>query len=164
RHLEPRFGFEFRPPTQPEWLIRGGVSVDGEGTWPGVLAEVISNDGELTVREGVGDLGSWPTLPSGNNAQTVGQTLTLLGPEFTGPRSTPVFGGIRRTIGPFSVDVSGAYRKTDYLPARRDLNILPVPAARDQYDRPIYGTLAKVGGILAAEPRSNRRIPGFAEV
>jgi hypothetical protein len=55
-------------------------------------------------------------------------------------------------------------RRTDHLPRREDLNLAPTVAANDQYGRPIYGELAKNGGLLAAVPESNRRFVEFDQV
>src|SRR6185437_7031470 len=35
------------------------------------------------------------------------------------------------------------------------------PSGTDQYGRPIYGALVQSGGLLAAQPGSNRRFAGF---
>ena len=57
--------------------------------------------------------------------------------------------------------VAGSYRHTDFLPRRHDLNRPVGPTSRDQYGRPIYGTLIQEGGLLAVTPGSNRRFSGF---
>jgi hypothetical protein len=163
RHLEPRFGLRWTP-AGGGWTVQAAVAVDGEGAWPEVLAEVIGNDGAHNIRSAVGDLGSWPAAPNQNVAPSIGPTLTILGPEFTGPLTTRFSAGITRAVGAFSVGVSGVIRKTDYLPERRDINLLPTMAATDQHGRAVFGSLRKIGGLLAAEPDENRRIPGFSRV
>jgi hypothetical protein len=159
--FEPRFAVDWRP--TGEWLVNASATVNGAGVAPEVMAELLSNDGGLVQQAAAVDVGSrWPDEPG--SPITVGESLTLLGPKFLGPRTSRASGGIARSIGPFSLGIEATYRRTEFLPERRDLNLLPVAASHDQYGRPIYGPLAKVGGVVTPVPTENRRIAGFGPV
>jgi hypothetical protein len=58
----------------------------------------------------------------------------------------------------------GSYRHTDFLLRRVDQNRVPTSIAETQEGRPVFGTLVKQGGMLSAEPGSNRRFSGFDQV
>ncbi len=144
------------------WLVRGGMGVYHGLADRAVLAEWLSHTGGVTVRRGIGDLDAWPDAPDSVAAPVQGPWLTLLEPEFQGPRTTRFNLGVSHSVSPGAVvHVSGVYRATDFLPRRSDLNRPAAPATADQYGRPVYGTLVQEGGLLAATPGSNRRFPEF---
>jgi hypothetical protein len=62
--------------------------------------------------------------------------------------------------GGTTVHFSGAYRETDFLPRRTDLNRQPLAGSADQYGRPIYGRLGQIGSLVAAQS-ANRRFADF---
>jgi hypothetical protein len=113
------------------------------------------------LRRVVGDV-SWPT-PGGGGAPQ--RTLTVLGNGFDAPRTARVTAGLTHHLGTGTViDVRAVARRTEALPRRRDLNVLPLPIAHDQYGRPLYGALAKQAALLAALPNTGRRFAGYDEV
>jgi hypothetical protein len=159
--FEPRLAATWFPGAG-EWRVHGSVTVDGAAPQPGPIAELFSNDGELEERAAVAAAARWPAPPA--SAVTNGASLTLLGPEFSGARTTRLSGGITRALGSFTLGIDAVYRNTVFLPQRRDLNLLPVAPAEDQYGRPMFGPLEKVGGVLAARPGENHRLGGFSQV
>lgn len=155
----PRGGFEFR---RNDWIVRGSGGIYYGVVDPGVFAELVTHNGRVRVRRGVGVLGAWPGTPDSTAAPVVGPRLTLFGPQFEAPRSSRVSVGISRSMGPeAAVHLSGVYRHTDFLPRRRNLNRLTSPANVDQYGRPVYGQLVQQDQLLAAAPGSNRRFAEF---
>ncbi len=144
------------------WLVRGGMGMYHGLADRAVLGEWLSHTGAVAVRRGVGDLDAWPDAPDSVAAPVQGPWLTLLEPEFQGPRTTRFNLGVSHPLSAgAAVHVSGVYRHSDFLPRRSDLNRPAAPATADQYGRPVYGTLVQEGGLLAATPGSNRRFPEF---
>jgi hypothetical protein len=135
-----------------------------EATDPGEFAEALVHATGTRVRRGNGALGAWPGVPDSTVAPVQGEALTLLGPQYTPPRTGRVRLGLTGNLGGALMHLQGSYRHADYLPVRRDLNLRPDPRSRDQYGRPLYGTLTQFGTVLAATPGSNRRFAGFDEV
>ena len=163
--VSPRFAFTWSAGPQREWLLRGEAGLFAEGVDPSVLAEVLTHDGTAQFRRGLGALGKWPAAPDLTAAPVTGPVLTILNPGFQAPRSGRAELGIARELRRgVSLEVSGQYRHTDFLPRRSDLNLAASPQFTDQYGRPVYGTLQQFGGMLAAPPGSNRSFSGFARV
>jgi len=159
--VSPRVGFRWDI-GRGAWLVRGGMGIYHGLADRAVLAEWLSHTGAVTVRRGVGDLDAWPDAPDSVAAPVQGPWLTLLEPEFQGPLTARFSLGVSRPLDPGTIlHLAAAYRHTDFLPRRSDLNRPAAPATADQYDRPVYGTLVKEGGLLAAAPGSNRRFPEF---
>ncbi|MGH7674930.1 MAG: TonB-dependent receptor domain-containing protein, partial [Gemmatimonadales bacterium] len=95
------------------WLVRGGMGMYHGLADPAVLAEWLSHTGAVAVRRGVGDLDAWPGAPDSVAAPVQGPWLTLLEPEFQGPRTTRFHLGISHPLSPDAVvHVSGVYRHT----------------------------------------------------
>jgi len=161
----PRFSFTWSAGAQREWLLRGDAGVFAEGVDPSVLAEVLSHDGGVQVRRGLGTLGAWPGAPDSTAAPVMGPTLTLLNQGFDSPRTGRASLSMARQLGTgVSLQVGGQYRHTDFLPRRSDLNLAVAPQLTDQFGRPVYGTLQQFGTMLAATPGSNRRFSEFDRV
>lgn len=160
--LSPRFAFSWSAGTQREWLLRGEVGSYTESVDPAVLAEVMTRDGTVEYRRGLGTLGAWPAAPDSIVAPLTGPVLTLLQPGFEPPRSVRAGLSIARDLGGgASFQVAGRYRHTDFLPRRTDLNLAPASLVSDQYGRTLYGALQQQGSLLAAAPGSNRRFSEF---
>jgi hypothetical protein len=158
----PRLSFRWSAGAARQWAVRGSAGLFFGGADPAVMGELLSHTGAAETRRGIGSLGSWPAVPDSTIAAVTGPTLTLLSPSFTPPRTGRVTLGLDRALGAgMSLDVAGTYRHTDFLPRRLDLNLVTAASAKDQYDRPIYGTLVQQGSLLAASPGSNRRFSGF---
>lgn len=160
--LSPRLAFTWDIGNRQAWVVTGEAGVYHDAVDPGVFGELITGRTSLQARHGVGTLSAWPGVPDAASAPAVGPRLTLLGPDFRAPRSARFSLGISRALGRAAVlRLAGIYRHTDFLPRRHDINLLQAPAGRDQYGRPLYGTLVQQGSALVATPRSNRRFPGF---
>lgn len=157
--LSPRLGLRWELGSNREWVIEGGGGVFHDLPDRRDLAEVLTFDRGAEVLAATGDLSSWPAAPAGLTSR--GRTLTMLGPDFEGPRTQRLSLGITRRVGAWSSSLSGVYRHTDFLARRRDLNLPSAPVGTDQYGRPLYGTLTQVGGLLTAVPGSNRRFGAF---
>lgn len=163
--FEPLFAFSWAPNGGREWRLRGTATIESQLSSPDLVGEVFSNSGGSVTFAGIGNLGTWPAAPNPSIAPARGKMLTVLGPNFRGSQTTRVSASLSRTLpGLGAVSVSGVVRNTDYLPRRRDLNLLPVPTTVDQHDRRIFGELLKVGGLLAARPPTNRRFVEYDRV
>lgn len=159
----PRFGFRWELGHAREWVLEGGA-----GTYHALpdardVAEALSLDAGADVRYGVGNF-SLQQAPSLAQAPVVGRTVTMLAPDFAGPRTQRLSLGLTRRLGEWSAAVSGVYRNTDLLSRRRDLNLPASPVGRDQYGRPLFGVLVKNEASLVAQPGSNRRFTDFDAV
>jgi carboxypeptidase family protein len=160
--IAPRLGFTWDVGTRHTWLVNGEGGIYFDSFDPAVLTELITLSGAQRTRRGVGVLGPWPVVPDSTRAPVLGPLLTLLGPDFEPPRSRRFGLGISGALGRGLVlRLSGAYRHTDFLPRRHDLNRLPGATGGDQYGRPIYGTLVQQGAALTVLSGSNRRFPAF---
>lgn len=160
--FSPRFGLSWDIGQRRTWLANVEAGSFYGLLDPGVMAELITEDGEVSVRRGLGALGAWPAAPDSTVAPVMGPRLTLLGPDFQAPRTRRLDGGLVGTLGRgFVLRVNGDYRHTDFLPRRADLNLAQGPASFDQYGRPIYGQLVQQGGLVAGQPGTNRRFSGF---
>jgi hypothetical protein len=162
--LGPRAGFQWDQGEQHRWVVRGAAGIYFDAADPAVIGEVLANDGALRVRRGAGSLAGFPGFPQSVGTET-GPTLSLLAPDYQAPRSARGSLGISRALGTAgTLHLSAAYRRTDFLPRRTDLNLATTPAATDADGRAVYGTLAKQGALLYAQPGSNRRFGGFDRV
>ncbi|HYK09543.1 MAG TPA: TonB-dependent receptor [Gemmatimonadales bacterium] len=160
--FSPRFGATWDVGQRHRWLVSLEGGSFSNTVDPSLLAALLTEDGAVTVRRGLGALGTWPAAPDSVHAPVVGSRLTLLGPQFAPPRTRRFGAGIVGAIGNgVELHLDGTYRHSDFLQRRADLNLAAGPSGSDQYGRPIYGTLVQEGGLLAAQPGSNRRFSGF---
>jgi hypothetical protein len=144
-----------------EWIAHVGGGIFHDRVDPLLLSQWQTDAGTARVVRQVGNV-DWPQ-PAGGGFGL--RRLTVLAPGFEAPRTARASGGVVRRIDEHSsLHVSGVVRRTERLPRRSDLNLLPLPAARDQYARPIYGTLLKQGGLLVAEHGTGRRFETYDEV
>jgi hypothetical protein len=162
--VAPRVGFRWELGPSREWVLSGGGGVYNDLPDRRDLAEALTLDRGVDVRSGLGVLGGWPAVPDSSVAPVVGQAVSLLGPDFQGPRTRRMSLGIQRDLSGWTAYVQGVFRQTDYLARRRDLNLPVAASGRDQYGRPLYGTLQQVGSLLAPTPGSNRRFAEFDAV
>jgi hypothetical protein len=161
----PRFAMRWDIGNRGIWIVRGGWGLYHNLVDPGAFAEVITQDGRQFGRRGLGDLGFWPEDPGLGAAPIIGQQLSMLGPEFQGPRTSRVNLGLSRLFDDrTAVILHGVYRYTDHLVRRNDLNLVQSPTTVDQYGRPVYGQLVQQGSLLQVEPGTNRRFQDFAVV
>jgi hypothetical protein len=157
-----RLGFLWNLSERSEWLVSGAAGIYHDRVSPALFGEFVTHDGPMQYRRGVEDFSEWPEPPSLTDVSPLGPRLTLLGPDFRPPRTGRVSVGLSRLFGDHTaVHLSGTHRYTDHLPRRSDLNRPLAPTARDQYGRPIFGTLEQDGSQLAVEPGSNRRFEEF---
>jgi hypothetical protein len=63
-----------------------------------------------------------------------------------------------------SIGASASFRRSENLLRRRDLNRLVASIGSDQNGRPLFGDLSIAGGVLAADPATNRRFSEFEAV
>jgi hypothetical protein len=162
RKLNPRFGFQWDMGQRGEWLVRGGAGIYHDLVSAGLFGELVTLDGTVEFRRGVGVLNAWPAAPDLTAAPILGPRLTLLGPDFKPPRTRRASLGVTRLFADrTAAHLSGSYRYTDHLPRRSGLNLPLAPATRDQDGRPMYGTPVKQGSLLTVEPGSNRRFNDF---
>jgi hypothetical protein len=163
--FNPRLGFVWDVQDDGSWVIQGSAGVYSGAIDPHVFGELITHDGRLQRRRGVGVLGGWPNVADSAAAPVVGPALSLLAPGFRAPRTTQGMLGLARQLdGQTHVYVQGVARQTDFLPRRSDLNLFDDELTKDQHGRPIFGELEQHGGLLIAANESNRRFPEFDRV
>lgn len=139
-----------------DWTVHYG-SVD-----PWNFAEAVTTSRGIDSQRGFNQLSSWPNPPDSMSAPVLGSTLTLLGPAPKPPRTIRTSLGFTAGVGSSTTfDISGAYRHTDYLPRRHNLNLASLPSGQDQFGRDMYGTTSQVGGLIGTVPGSNRRFAAF---
>jgi hypothetical protein len=155
--VSPRLGLRWELGSDREWVLEGGAGVFQDLPDRRDISEALTFDRGADVRYGVGPISSWPSAPDSVAAPVVGRTVSLLGPDFEGPRTQRMSLGVTRRIGEWSAGLSGVYRHTDFLARRRDLNLPAAPVGQDQHGRPLYGSLRRVGSALFAQPQTNRR-------
>ena len=159
--VAPRVGFRWELGSARDWVLEGGAGVYNDLPDRRDLAEALSLDRGVDVRSSVGTLGAWPAAPDSVVAPVRGQTLSLLGPDFEGPRTRRMSLSLQRDLGRWTAYVQGIYRQTDFLSRRRDLNLPATKSGEDQYGRPLFGALRQVGTLVAVDPGSNRRFTEF---
>jgi hypothetical protein len=156
-----RVGLTWDVGREQRWLVTAGGGIYHDRVDPLLLAHWQMDDGDARVRREVGAV-SWPRPTTAGAALP---RLTVLGPGFEPPRTSRVSAGIaHRVASGTALSASAVFRRTDNLPRRSDLNLLPLPAARDQFGRAIFGTLLQQGALLVAEPGSSRRFETYDEV
>ncbi len=159
--VSPRIGLSWTPNDDSDWLLEIGAGIYHDRFDPLLLAEWQTHDGADSVLRAVGNVG-WPT---GAAAGVSATRLTVFGQDFAAPRTVRLHGGVTGALGDRTViGATATLRRTDNLPRRTDLNLLPAPTARDQYGRGVFGTLVKQGGLLAEMPGTSRRFAGYDEV
>ena len=158
--LTGRFGFSWDVTARGTTFLDGSVGVHFGRMSGALLAEAMAPPVETLLLTGVT---SWPAAPAGTG--TAGSRLALLPEELQAPRT--VRGRItlaQRIARGTRLSVGGAFRRTEYLMRRRDLNRVAFPAFRAEDGRPVYGTPSADGALLLAEPGSNRRFAAFETV
>lgn len=163
-NVAPRIGVVWDPGGNSPWGGSLSASRHFGQLNPARYAEAALHDGAVTVRRAVGSLGSWTTLPDATVAPVAGRRFTLFSPQdkYKNPRTTKVDVELTRVVQSLgTVRLTGGYHHTDFLLRRTDLNLLPSATGNTQEGRPVYGTLLQEGGLLAADPGSNRRIAGY---
>lgn len=161
----PRFGLVWDLANQHRWIVRAESGLYEGRMDPGLFSELVTENGSSQMRRAVGAVGPWPSVPDSTVAPADRATLTLFGPQFTPPRTARSALGVTGALGGgTTLHLDIAYRHTDFLPRRKDLNLVPQAQTVDQYGRPIYGTLTKVSSLVLPIPGSNRRFDGFDAV
>ncbi len=161
-NFAPRVGFSWDVQNRGEWVLRGGGGLYYGRMDLGLFSEATLFDGDAVVRRGTGTFINWPVAPDSTEAPVVGPRLTIFDDEYQDPRTAKWDLALSHAFGGgLAVEVSGSYHHTDYLPRRLDLNRLPSATGQTQEGRAIYGTLVKQGGLITADPGSNRRFSGF---
>lgn len=153
----PRLGFLWDVQQRHRLTLYGAGGMYAGTAEPGLFSEAVTHDGSLYDR---GESGA-----DSSGTQLLRPVYTFLSPGFEAPYSTR--GSLGATLslgGGAAVRVATSYRRTDSLPRRTDVNLLPAPVARDPSGRPVYGTLRREGERVFADPGSNRRFDEFAGV
>ena len=158
--IGPRGGFVWDVQNRGEWIVRGGGGLFHTGMEPTHFAEaVLGGGGHATIR-GQGAVG-WPT-PAPGTLIAPAFRLALFTEDYKAPRTFKAELGVTRAMASgLTFQLAGGYYHTDYLLRRSNLNRLQDPIATTNEGRPVYGGLAKQGGLLQATPGSNRRFESF---
>ncbi|MGH7658118.1 MAG: TonB-dependent receptor domain-containing protein, partial [Gemmatimonadales bacterium] len=158
--VSPRAGFTWMPDREGLWRVQGGGGFFYHGMDLALFSEAALYDGGVTVRRVVGDVGGWPAQ-SAASVPFADRQLTLFRDSYQNPRTGKLSLDVSRLVGGVTVEVSGNYFHTDYLPRRTDLNLAPGASGSTQEGRAVFGTLVKQGGSITVQPGTNRAIPGY---
>lgn len=144
--------------------VLSAASVDHGDVDPLALHQALAHDVGATSAVYAGSGLVWPSMALPTGATTL-PVVALLGPETRAPRSSNVsVGAVRRFFGDWSILLEAAYRRTDFLIRRRNLNVPIVPQWVDAYGRDVFGTLRQDGALLTASGADARRFPAFHEI
>jgi hypothetical protein len=163
RGFAPRGAFVWNVRNEGRLIVRGGLGLHYDRLDPAVFAEAALFDGPTRVQRAVGDLGDWPD-PFGGGSVTTATRLTLFADTYRAPRAFKADGSLSISLGGGgSLQLAGSFTHTDYLLRRVELNrILSGGSTTD--GRQLWGNLTKLGSLVAAEPKSNRRFGTFDHV
>ncbi|MEJ2153669.1 MAG: hypothetical protein P8Y29_12205, partial [Gemmatimonadota bacterium] len=129
-----RVGFVWDVAERNRSFVRGSLGLFFEEVDPVVLHEALTGDGRALTRASRSNLDGWPSSPG--SALTV-PSVSLLGPEAL---------ELPRT-------------------ARGSFGLLPIePAGTDQFGRPVFGQLQKMGGLVVPRLTLNRRFADLGRV
>ncbi|HEX6066587.1 MAG TPA: TonB-dependent receptor, partial [Longimicrobiales bacterium] len=159
--ISPRFAASWDVANQHTWIFRvaGGLYFDRFDS--NAFTRLIANDGRTSTRRLNGTLNWWP-LTAAPDTGYQSAALTILTSEYQAPQSLRASAGLTRALGTFgALHLAAVFRETTNLPRVVDLNRVSQPIAQDQNGRPIYGTLQQQGGLIVAQPGSNRRFDTF---
>lgn len=161
-NVSPRLGFVWDVQNRGDWVLRGGGGLYYSKMDLALFSEAALYDGGAVVRRGLGTFINWPVAPDSVDAPVIGPRLAVFDDDYQDPRTAKWDLALSHAFGTrFSFEVSGSYHHTDYLPRRTDLNLLTSATGLTQEGRSIFGTLVKQGGLVSADPGSNRRFSGF---
>ncbi|MGH7657829.1 MAG: hypothetical protein ACREL6_06300, partial [Gemmatimonadales bacterium] len=158
--VSPRAGFTWVPDREGHWRVQGGGGFFYHGMDLALFSEAALYDGGVTIRRVVGDVGGWPA-PDPAAVPFADRRLTLFRDSYQNPRTGKLSLDVSRLVGGVTVEVSGNYFHTDYLPRRTDLNLAPGASGSTLEGRAVFGTLVKQGGSITVQPGTNRAIPGY---
>jgi hypothetical protein len=151
------------PSLDGETVVTASAALHYGDVDPTALAELFSQDGDATSTQFAGAGLAWPDgTVAGGTPQPM---LTLLGPDARPPRTARGGVGITRHLpGGWSLHADGAYRHTDFLLRRRNLNRAVAPQADDPYGRDVFGSLVQDGLLVTATDADARQFGAFNEV
>lgn len=159
--IAPRVGLTYDVGGRGRTVLRAGV-----GRLPGrydlaALAEAAQWNGEIVMHRRAGTL-AWPQAGALAGATIVGPSLAFFGDDVRKPRSFTGELSLTQQLGRGTqLTMVGGYRHADYLLRREDVNLPVAPLATASDGRPIYGSLAQYGALVAPAIGSNRRFAGF---
>ena len=159
--IAPRIGFRWDPTGQGRTLVHAAAGLAPGRYDLAALAEVTRHDGDVEVTRAVGTIG-WPDAPAD---PLRAKAITFFDSDVRAPRALNVSGGITHAVAPGTVlGITGGFQHTDFLLRRDDVNRPPAPLALTDGDRPVWGDLVQLGGLIVAAPGSNQRVAGFDHV
>jgi hypothetical protein len=168
----PRDFWQFAGNTSFDWdvggdgrsVVHGALTIHQGDLDPAMVHEFFSNDGSVRVSRFAGEGVRWPDGSAPPTA-TIRPSIALLGPDTKAPQSSRASVGLVQQVSDgLSLYVRGAWRRTDFLPRRRNLNLPVLPYSTDQYGREVFGPLEKDGALVTAVVRDNSRFPEFDDV
>jgi hypothetical protein len=160
KNFSPRVGLTWRQGAGGVWQANLLAAIDNGQLNPARFAEAMLSNRALTARSAIASFPTWPTPPDLTAVPAGGRRLALFSPtgDYRDPRTTKLELGIKRVLASaLTVRLTGRYHHTDFLLRRTDLNLLSTPTGTTQEGRQVYGTLVQSGGMVVANPTSNRR-------
>ncbi|MEP6573340.1 MAG: TonB-dependent receptor [Gemmatimonadota bacterium] len=164
-HFGPRAGITWDISNRHTWVLRAGAGVFTGPPDIALVAEAMTNNGNVSVRRTEGSLRLWPAPPDTSVASVTAARVTLFTPGFRQPRTRRVSAGLSYATGrSIAVSLEGGYQRSEFLLRRTDANRLPVPLGVTQEGRPVFGNLIQRGALIAAAPGSNRQFSAFDQI
>lgn len=171
RSFGTRFSFVWDVAEENRTFVRGGAGLSYDPIDPTLIHEWITGDGRRTVSTAI-DAATWPNVPAAGAGRP---WLTMTGPVSTvlmsdeidpkRARTSRAHFAFTRAMGDgVAFHIGTAFRRTEQLARRLDVNLTPSPSGVDQFGRPLFGQLLKRGSAVTATPTLNRRFPGLAQV
>ena len=142
-------------------VLTASASLQSGDVDPALIHELSVNDGSSRIQRFIGDGAGWPTqgLPAAGPGL---EPITVFGSEMQPPQHSRLRAGLRNRIGESTVlFVGGSYRRSEFLPRRRNLNLPIAPTGSDANGRALYGDLRKLGGLVVTDGRADRRFSAF---
>ncbi|HEX6693877.1 MAG TPA: carboxypeptidase-like regulatory domain-containing protein [Longimicrobiales bacterium] len=161
--VSPRLAARWDVKNEHALILHASAGVFHDRLDPSLVGAWLTDNGTAVVHQLAGATGNdLSAAPAGTRTA---RRVTLFDGTIRGPQSARVSLGLSRAIGAnASLELSGAFRDTRYLPSVVDLNLIPAPASTDIYGRPVYGQLEQHGELVVPVPGTNRRFSSYDEV
>lgn len=157
-----------------DWLVGNGAAritadlgafVDETDPW--LLAEFLSSGGNVSTTRLLSDasgFAAWPDFPSSAATSRSAPVLTLIPSSLAAPLSYYATASLSTYRSGWTFGASGAFRRTENLYRRTDLNRSSTPSGTTDSGRDVFGTLVQRGALAMESPGSSRRFQSYDHV